>query len=358
MSNYPLSYKLSWLPRFLKPSLAGDARGFAAPSGTWMRPPPVHSVRLAIVGDISAIANRAAPACDPVLSALLRSADLVIGNCESPIVAKPKARLGTALGTHHAMTEPFISDTISAAGIAREKLVLSLANNHVLDQGVEGFDETLAALDRLGIRTIGLRRQGAVVPIEVAGDNARDGEALRIGFAAFTRWRNAGEEAFASRISMEGDPAGWSAESAKDVDLVCAVPHWDWEFRHFPRAETQAMARRLVVHGVGLVVGGHAHVVQPVERIGDTLVAYGLGDFLGTAFARQPWPGRIGAILVVDVSVDAATRGAIAAYRMHFFFRLREGNRERLVPVEALEGEKGGKVGGRLARIYGDHQDH
>ncbi|TIX96322.1 MAG: metallophosphatase, partial [Mesorhizobium sp.] len=29
MSNYPFSYKLSWLPRFLKPSLSGDQQGFA-----------------------------------------------------------------------------------------------------------------------------------------------------------------------------------------------------------------------------------------------------------------------------------------------------------------------------------------
>ncbi|TGP14156.1 metallophosphatase, partial [Mesorhizobium sp. M1D.F.Ca.ET.234.01.1.1] len=33
MSNYPLSYKLSWLPRFLKPSLGGDANGFAPAAG-------------------------------------------------------------------------------------------------------------------------------------------------------------------------------------------------------------------------------------------------------------------------------------------------------------------------------------
>ena len=39
------------------------------------------------------------------------------------------------------------------------------------------------------------------------------------------------------------------------------------------------------------------------------MAAYGLGDFLGTALPRQPWPGRIGAMLVVEVSVDQASRG-------------------------------------------------
>ncbi|RUV48409.1 metallophosphatase, partial [Mesorhizobium sp. M7A.F.Ca.MR.228.00.0.0] len=89
-----------------------------------------------------------------------------------------------------------------------------------------------------------------------------------------------------------------------------------------------------------------------VERIRKAVVAYGLGDFLGTAFARQPWPGRIGSILLVDVSADAGTRGTIASYRLHPFMRLRAGDRERLVVVEALEGRVRDKVEGRLKAVF------
>jgi poly-gamma-glutamate synthesis protein (capsule biosynthesis protein) len=99
-------------------------------------------------------------------------------------------------------------------------------------------------------------------------------------------------------------------------------------------------------------VGHHAHVVQPVERIGDSVIAHGLGDFLGTALARQPWPGRIGSILTVDVSADAATRGIVAAYRLHFFARLAARGHERLVPVEALDGAFKRRVAARLGVIF------
>ncbi|MBZ9799173.1 CapA family protein [Mesorhizobium sp. ES1-4] len=343
MSNYPLSYKLSWLPRFLKPSLAGDATGFAPIAGRLMDPLPKQTVRLAFVGDISAVANRSAPDCDPAIKALLGTADLVIGNCESPIVDRPSAVLGTKLGTHHAMSERFLAEAMAAVGIAREKLVLSLANNHVLDQGVAGFDATVATLKRLGIQTIGLAAAGPVERFAVGP--------LALGFAAFTLWRNTDESLFAGRVSMEGDPARWPREASAGVDLLSAVPHWDWEFRHFPRAETRALARRLAGQGVGLIAGHHAHVVQPVERIGGMVVAYGLGDFLGTAFARQPWPGRVGGIFVVDVSADAETRGRIAAYRLHPFVRLRDGDHERLVPVAALEGAIRERVEARLGAI-------
>ena len=79
-------------------------------------------------------------------------------------------------------------------------------------------------------------------------------------------------------------------------------------------------------------------MLQPVERIGEALVAYGLGDFLGTALPRQPWPGRIGAILAVDVSADAGTRGADRRLSAPSLPADAAGDHERLVPVEALEG--------------------
>ncbi|CCV15795.1 CapA family protein [Mesorhizobium sp. STM 4661] len=344
MSNYPLSYKLSWLPRFLRPSLGGHAHGFASAAATMIEPPPAQTIRLAFVGDISAVANGSAPDCDPAIAALLGSADLVIGNCESPVVERPSAAMGTRLGTHHAMTGRFLAEALTSVGIAHEKLVLSLANNHVLDQGVDGFGETVAALKRLGIRSIGTAAGGPVERLVVGP--------LRIGFAAFTLWRNADATSFASRVSMQGDPAQWSREASNGLDLICAVPHWDWEFRHFPRPQTRALARRLADHGVGLIAGHHAHVVQPIERIGKAVVAYGLGDFLGTAFSRQPWPGRVGGIIIVDVSTEAGTRGAIAAYRLHAFMRLRAGDHERLVAVEALESRLRGKVEGRLRAIF------
>jgi len=234
VSNYPLSYKLSWLPRFLKPSLGGDVRDFAPIAATTIiDPPPARKVRLAFVGDISAVANSSAPECDPEIAKLLASADLVIGNCESPVVERPSVALGTRLGTHHAMSEGFLAATLANLGIAREKLVLSLANNHVLDQGIAGFDETVAALKRLGIRTIGTARKEPVEQVK-AGP-------LTIGFAAFTLWRNADAAPFAERVSMRGDPAAWPKDAGdKSIDLTCAIPHWDWEFRHFPHPQTQA----------------------------------------------------------------------------------------------------------------------
>src|SRR4029453_19287456 len=117
---------------------------------------------------------------------------------------------------------------------------------------IAAFDETVAALKRLGIRTIGTAKKGPAEQV-AAGP-------LTIGFAAFTLWRNADAALFNERVSMQSDPTAWRRGAAdKNIDLRCAIPQWDWEFRHFPHPQTQALARQLASHGVGLIAGHHAH---------------------------------------------------------------------------------------------------
>ncbi|MBU0585458.1 MAG: CapA family protein [Alphaproteobacteria bacterium] len=344
MSNFPPSYKLSWLPRLLKPSLAGSP-GLAPGWRETAAPRPPACVRLVFLGDMSSVANRAPPEFHPALRETIASADLVAANCESPVVESAGFPRSTGFGLRHAMQPDFLDGTLAAAGMLSDRLVLSLANNHALDQGVAGLAETLAVLAARGIRTIGTPADGPIARVS-AGP-------LTIGFLAFTTWRNAGGIDFAGRVSMLADIAGWQ-QAASGLDLVCAVPHWGWEFRHFPRNETRALARQLVESGVGLVAGHHAHVVQATETIGDVPVAYGLGDFLGTALSRQPWPGRVGAMFVADVSAEAGTAGRILASYMVPFLRLRQRHNERLVPVGSIDGAMAGRVRGRLAAIFGD----
>ena len=117
---------------------------------------------------------------------------------------------------------------------------------------------------------------------------------------------------------------------------------------------TCKLARRIVEAGAGLIVGHHAHVLQPAEQIGQTLTAYGLGDLLGTALPRMPWPARLGAILVVEISADPPTRGRVAAYRFVPFLRERAGRRERLVPLNAVTGPLASKARHRFAAIFPD----
>lgn len=346
MSNFSLAYKLSWLPRLINPSLEGDRRGCLPAEGALLSPPPRNTRRIIFLGDISAVANRSAPVVDEDLRALIASAELVVANCEAPVIDRPRYPLGTAFGTLHAMTPGFLAETLRAAAIEPSKLVLSLANNHMLDQGVEGYVATRRALAKLGIVTIGSAEDGFVRPVKLDGFN--------LALAAFTQWRNAKAEAFAGRVTMFDDIAGNDFAALRDTaaDLICVVPHWDREFRHFPLAATRQIARKLVDNGARLIVGHHAHVLQPAELIRESLVAYGLGDFLSTALPRQPWPTRLGVILSIEVSADTDTRGAIASWRFTPFFRRRASGHERLGSVLGKTGGIENKVTGRFRVIF------
>jgi poly-gamma-glutamate synthesis protein (capsule biosynthesis protein) len=249
------------------------------------------------------------------------------------------------------MSKEFLADALDAAGIDRDTLILSVANNHALDQDAAGFDETLAALDSLGIGVTGASARGPATMVAVGK--------VTVGFIAATLWRNRPGKEFAGRVTMLHAiaTAGWKQIDRVKADLVCALPHWDWEFRHWPRRETRWMARKFASRGVGLIVGGHAHVVQPVELLGDTVVAYSLGDFLGTAWTRQSWPGRIGTIFVADISADRASKGMVAAYEAVPFMRMQGSGHERLLPLEKLERPLREKAEARARAVLGPLDD-
>lgn len=346
MSNYPLSYRLTWLPRLLRPSLRGDRSGFhVAPRRAPAK--PEDAVRLVFAGDLSAVASRARPRIDDELRSLFRSADLAVLNCESPVVSRASAPIGTLFGLRHAMNAAFLADVLGAAAIEPAKAVLSLANNHAMDQGHAGLDASLAAIAGLGAHAVGLAAHETHPTIAAGG--------LTISFDAFSHWHNAPRETFAARIRTApgggrqiGPDGGGEA-----ADLHCVVPHWDWEFRHYPQAETRATARRFVAAGARLVVGHHAHVIQPVERLEGGLIAYGLGDFLGTAWPRTRWPLRIGALLVVDLAREGPRRGRIAHHAMVPFARIRDGAREILLGIDELPRALRQKMSARLDAVLG-----
>ncbi len=230
--------------------------------------------------------------------------------------------MATRLGLRHAMTPTFLDGVIAAAGIDPAKLVLPLANNHMLDQGVAG----------------------------PGGDGGSPGRTRHLDGRHGGRWSCAADRvgsandriprlhAMAQRERGQNSPAAWQWRTASQAGRSMPTrPIWSApcrigisSFGIFRSLETRALARRLAGDGVGLV-GGHAHVVQPVERIGGALVAYGLGDFLGTVLPRTPWPLRIGAMLSVEVSADEDTRGQVSAYRFVPFVRERRIRRERLM---------------------------
>jgi poly-gamma-glutamate synthesis protein (capsule biosynthesis protein) len=97
--------------------------------------------------------------------------------------------------------------------------------------------------------------------------------------------------------------AGVRAERAS-ADVVVVFLHWGQERVVCPTARQVQLARTLSEAGADIVVGSHAHVVQPGGTIGKTLVRYGLGNF---QFYANGGPGANSGVLTVQVGRGGVT---------------------------------------------------
>jgi hypothetical protein len=78
------------------------------------------------------------------------------------------------------------------------------------------------------------------------------------------------------------------ARCKKIADVVIVFLHWGLEEYAYPAPAQLRLARRLVEAGAHGIIGHHPHVLQGVERIGDCVVAYSLGNFLFDEFSWRP----------------------------------------------------------------------
>jgi poly-gamma-glutamate synthesis protein (capsule biosynthesis protein) len=173
----------------------------------------------------------------------------------------------------------------AAAAMRRAGIdVLSLANNHVWDQRVEGLVETIAALDGAQIAHVGVAPDEDDAP----GPRVVERGGVRVAFVAFTvdLQGHPGTRRPAVRVATWDDRRARAAlERARDrADVVVASMHWGLGYRHDDRSEQRTQAAFLVRHGADLVLGHGPHVLQRVERLasprGDALVVYSLGNLV------------------------------------------------------------------------------
>ena len=178
--------------------------------------------------------------------------------------------------------------------------VLSTANNHSYDRGVEGINSTIDYFkNNTDIITLGTEKQGNTRKTRIIEKNG-----LKIGFSSFTLGTNIKpSKENVSLINYYKDPYTkeilknqMSEEISylkKNADIIITLMHWGTEFTFYPNDEQKEMANYLNSLGVDIIVGSHSHSIQPIEIIGEdkkTLVYYSLGNFVSADddIARTP----------------------------------------------------------------------
>ena len=196
------------------------------------------------------------------------------------------------------------------------------ANNHTLDRRDAGLNRTVAMLDSLGVDHIGTYRnrseRDAAIPCirEIGG--------IKVGFLNYTFSTNGikvQREAVVDYIDKEVIRADVEATRRAGAELVIVIPHWGTEYRLLPDAWQKSMADYIMSLDVDIVMGGHPHVVQPMEvRVDEEtgrrrLLVYSLGNFLS---GMRTTDTRGGAVVKVTLSRDdnGAAQFEAAEYRL------------------------------------------
>ena len=170
--------------------------------------------------------------------------------------------------------------------------VLLTANNHCLDRRQKGLERTIRVLDSLQIPSVGTYTDKSDRESRYPLIIERNG--FRIALLAYTYATN-GIEAQAPNIVNYINKAQIIEDIRKarlqKADVIIACMHWGIEYRMLPEYQERQMADWLIAQGVDHVIGGHPHVLQPMEIRPDDytaarhVVVYSLGNYISNMSA-------------------------------------------------------------------------
>ena len=204
---------------------------------------------------------------------LIRRADIAVVNLEGPAPDDAVYRLYGLVFT----MDPRLLAGVKRAGID----AVSLANNHILNDGRSGLLQTLRNLDAVGLKRFGAGRDLAAARrpawFTAAGQRVAVLGYNDIGGAADASSSRAG----AAPLTLTVMRADIRAARRAGADVVVVMPHWGSEYTDRITTRQRTFGREALEAGADVVLGNHSHWAGPIGiRAGNRLVVYSMGDLL------------------------------------------------------------------------------
>ncbi|WP_293139891.1 CapA family protein [Okeania sp. SIO3I5] len=227
---------------------------------------------------------------------LLQDADIVFGNFESTLTSYPRSRKRMGSGRVFAFrTPPDYKHLLKDAGFN----VLSVANNHSFDFFKQGFEETIANIESLGMQAVG--KKGEIVYRKVKGVN--------IAFIAFSNYsyhNSMLDLDSAKKLVQEADEKAdivvISVHAGAEGSGALRVKNKTEYFFGENRGNKVLFAHKLIDEGADLILGHGPHVPRAMEVYRGKLIAYSLGNFMG--YRTLSSKGKLGYSLVLELDVN------------------------------------------------------
>jgi len=209
--------------------------------------------------------------------------DLVVGNLEGPITGNKSVSVATKMDERNNFIFTFDPSVAQVLAENNIKLV-DLGNNHILNQGEKGVEQTKKYLDEAGVGYFG----------DTGNDESstlvKDFREIKIGFVSYNYSVPNSIEIAVENIK--------SAREQSDVVIVCS--HWGTEYKTGdPGATIRALAHRFIDAGADAIIGTHPHVVQTSEEFQGKKIYYSLGNFIFDQYFQKETMEGLGAEVMI-----------------------------------------------------------
>jgi len=228
------------------------------------------------------------------------------------------------------------------------------ANNHCLDKGKKGLERTISVLDSMQVKHLGTYideyRKDIFHPMMLIKNG------IRIAMLNYTYGTNGLQVQQPNVVNLiDRQQIKKDIEIARFMkpDIIIANIHWGDEYILKQNKEQESLANFLINNGVRLVIGGHPHVVQPIDikkKEGqiENVVVYSMGNLI-SGMSKVNTDG--GMMVRIDLSKDSKDNKIKidnCDYSLVWVYKpVQEGRRQfQLLPVDKYnnpEGEK--KIG-------------
>lgn len=209
-----------------------------------------------------------------------KDSDKTIANLEASVVEDPKKydELVVRMDRKKIYLDVNKSDIVAMKNSGID--LIGYANNHAIDYGVQGMLESLKTFEEIGIDYVGAgyTLDDARVPytFEVNGK--------KVSITAIT---DRIPKSYTSGVNLPRvyttayfykDYEMKKTFSKNDINIVFV--HWGTENGLVPEKEIREMGRKWIDLGADLIIGSHTHVLMPVEKYKDGIIAYSLGNLV------------------------------------------------------------------------------
>ncbi len=214
------------------------------------------------------------------LNDILTNSDARVFNLETPLIEKetPILKVGPNLGI----------DKETIKGIkALNPSFLTLANNHIMDHGVEGLETTIDTLKKNNIEFGGIGKnieEASKIYIKNIGN-------IKIGFycCVESEFSNATENTPGANYFDVFNSFEHVNNISKNVDFLIILYHGGKEYYPYPSPLLQKRCRKFIDNGADIVICQHSHCIGCEENYNNKKIIYGQGNFLFDLMNRKEW---------------------------------------------------------------------